>query len=197
MRSNGILTSMKPTTSASPHAIVMVGIPGAGKSTFAEQFADTFQALLLNRTLFQRQLNLDDEQASFVFDTILTEYFKTRRTLVIESDLDTKEKRDALTKKLSKAGYKTLLVWVQTDTNEAFRRATRPFPSGSGLESDEFDAAVDAFEAPHTKEKAVVISGKHTYKTQLKIVLKQLALKTNAEKEPEPPQRPTRITVRR
>lgn len=195
---------MKPLTSASPHAIVMIGIPGAGKSTFAEQFADTFKALLLDRTKFQREFGLNDEQAEFLSNAILTEYFKTNRTLIVEGDLDTKEKRDVLTKKLAKAGYRTLLVWVQTDTNEAFRRATKPYPKGSGMESDQFDEIVEHFEAPHAKEKAVVISGKHTYATQLKIVLKQLALKSGYGKDSQasPPssgshQGRTNITVRR
>lgn len=177
---------MKPLTPASPHAILMVGVPGAGKSTFAEHFADTFKALLLNRTKMQRELGLSDSQADFLDETILTEYIKTNRTLVIEGDLDSKEKREVLTKRLAKAGYHSLLVWVQTDTNEAFRRATKEYPKGSGLTEVEFDASVDGFEAPHPKEKAVVISGKHTYNTQLKIVLKQLAMKNAKATHAEP-----------
>lgn len=177
---------MKPVTTASPHAIIMIGIPGAGKSAFATQFAETFKALLLDRTKYQREFGLSDEQAESLSHAILTEYFKTNRTLVVEGDLDTKEKRDALAKKLTKAGYKLLLVWVQTDTAEAFRRATKPFPVGSGMDEVQFEELVDAFEAPTAKEKAVVISGKHTYATQLKIVLKQLALKAGYGKNTPP-----------
>ncbi len=43
------------------------------------------------------------------------------------------------------------------------------------MQADEFDALVDSFDPPHEKERPVVISGKHTYTSQLKIVLKQLA----------------------
>ncbi len=189
---------MKPLTAESPHAIVMVGIPGAGKSEFAEQFAKTFQALLLNRTKYQRELGLDDPQVEFLFEAILTEFFKAKRTLVVETLTDTKDQRDALKKRLTKAGYQTLFVWVQTDTGEAFRRATRPYPKGSGMDTDIFDELVSQFEAPNAREKAVVISGKHTYQTQLKIVLKQLALKTRrTAASPPATDTTTRISVRR
>lgn len=180
---------MKPLTPASPHAILMIGIPGAGKSVFAEKFADTFQAPILNRTKIQKDYELDDEQAEALGETILVEFMKSHRTLLIEGGLELKDKRDVLVKRLNKAGYRTLFVWVQTDTNEAHHRATKDYPKGSGLTSDEFDEAVSIFEAPHAKEKSVVISGKHTYATQLKIVLKQLATNSGlaAAKKPEPP----------
>lgn len=166
---------MKPLTPASPHAIIMMGIPGAGKSAFAEKFADTFQAPILNRIKLQQELGLDNDQVNKLSDLILKEYVKTKRTILIEGDADQKTKRDELSKQLHKAGYRALFVWVQTDTNESHRRATKPYPKGSGLSSEDFDEIVAQFEAPHPKENAIVISGKHTYATQLKIVLKHLA----------------------
>lgn len=166
---------MKPLTPASPHAIIMVGIPGSGKSTFAERFADTFQAPILNRIKLQKDLQLDNEQADLLADVMLKEYLKTHRTLVLEGGADTKDDRVELVKKLNKAGYKTLIVWVQTDTNESRRRAMKPYPKGSGISSSDFDAIVNVFEAPGPKEKMIVISGKHNYTTQLKVVLRQIA----------------------
>jgi adenylylsulfate kinase-like enzyme len=183
---------MKPHTTASPHAIIMVGIPGSGKSAFAERFADTFQAPILNRLKLQKDLELDNEQADKLADIMLAEFLKTRRTLVLEGGLDTKDARIETVKQLHKAGYRSLLVWVQTDTTESKRRASKPYPQGSGISEDDFDAILDHFEAPSEKEKYVVISGKHTYTTQLKIILKQLASDTGASKPPKPPITPPR-----
>ena len=166
---------MKPLTAASPHAIIMIGIPGSGKSTFAERFADTFQAPIVSQTKLQYEYGLSVAQAEALRSAILTEYTKTHRTVLIDGGLDIKEKREAMVRTLVKAGYRPLIVWVQTDTNEAYRRASKPFPTGSGLRSDEFDVLLSQFEAPGEKEKMVVISGKHTYTSQLKIILKQLA----------------------
>lgn len=166
---------MKPLTAASPHAIIMIGIPGSGKSTFAERFADTFQAPIVSQTKFQREYGVSAIDAERLRDATLTEFMKTHRTVLIDGGLDIKEKREEMVRRLVKAGYRPLIVWVQTDTNEAHRRATKPYPQGSGLRSEEFDTLLDQFEAPGEKEKMVVISGKHTYTSQLKIILKQLA----------------------
>lgn len=169
---------MKPLSPASPHVIIMVGIPGAGKSAFAERFADTFQAPILNRTKLQRDLQLDEEQVDVLSETILKEFMKTKRTILLEGNLDDKKHRAELIKYFTKQGFRPLVVWVQTDTIEARRRAIKAYPQGSGLSSDEFDDIVKHFQAPQVAERAIVISGKHTYTTQLKIVLKQIATNT-------------------
>ena len=166
---------MKPLTSASPHAIIMIGLPGSGKSTFAEHFADTFQAPIVSQTKLQRKFSLSLAAAESLRNSILFEYTKTHRTALIDGGLNSKSDRAALVRQLVKAGYRPLIVWVQTDATEALRRASRPYPRGSGLTRDEFNQLAKAFDPPHDKEKTVVISGRHTYASQLKIILKQLA----------------------
>ncbi|MFZ1302213.1 MAG: AAA family ATPase [Candidatus Microsaccharimonas sp.] len=166
---------MKPLTPASPHAIIMVGIPGSGKSTFAEHFAETFHAPIINEARIAFEAGLDPERTDIVSHFLLTEILKANKTFLYEATDLTKAKRAEFTKTVIKAGYRPLLVWVQTEANEAKRRATKPQPTGSGLSDEEFDAAFYKFQAPGEQEKVVVISGKHTYASQLKIVLKQLA----------------------
>lgn len=166
---------MKPLTPASPHAIIMIGIPGSGKSMFAERFADTFQAPIISQTKLQQEYGLPLEAVEKLRGFILGEYMKTHRTVLIDGGVNSRPKRDELVRMLVKAGYRPLIVWVQTDTTEAHRRATRPYPRGSGLNTEDFDALVAQFDAPTEKDKTIVISGKHTYTSQLKIILKQLA----------------------
>ena len=191
---------MKPLTSASPHAIIMIGIPGSGKSTFADHFAETFQAPIVSQTKLQHEYGLSFEHAEALRNTILTEYMKTHRTVLIDGGLDVKEKREEMVRRLVKAGYRPLIVWVQTDTNEAFRRAGRPYPQGSGLRSEDFDSLLNMFDAPGEKEKMVVISGKHTYASQLKIILKQLATPDHTQPKvplsPEQKEEAAKIVVR-
>lgn len=167
----------------------MIGIPGSGKSTFAEHFADTFQAPIVSQTKLQRKFSLSLVAAESLRDGILFEYTKTHRTVLIDGGLDSKSHREKLVHRLMKAGYRPLIVWVQTDTTEALRRASRPYPRGSGLNRDEFNQFVKAFDPPHEKEKTVVISGKHTYASQLKIILKQLA--TPDATQPKLPPKPS------
>ncbi len=190
---------MKPLTPASPHAIIMVGIPGSGKSTFAERFADTFQAPIVSQTKLQHEFGLDVKAAESLRDFILSEYMKTKRTVLIDGGLDAKADREVAVRMLVKAGYRPLIVWVQTDTTESLRRASKPYPRGSGLDADEFDRLVDLFDPPHEKEKTVVISGKHTYASQLKIILKQLATPDASQPKlpPTPKPKPDRSQSRR
>ena len=190
---------MKPLTSASPHAIIMIGIPGSGKSTFADRFADTFQAPIVSQTKYQREYGLSDIEAEGLRNTILGEYMKTHRTVLIDGGLNGKEKREEMVRKLVKAGYRPLIIWVQTDTGEAHRRATKPYPRGSGLRDEDFDNLLNEFEAPGDKEKMVVISGKHTYTSQLKIILKQLATPDHTQPRvplsPEQKEAATKVVV--
>lgn len=182
---------MKPLTPASSHAIVMVGIPGSGKSTFAEHFAETFQAPIVSATKLKNDFNLSVADAERLAKTILDEYLKTHRTILIDGGFEKKTKRAELMRTLLKAGYRPLLVWAQTDSVEAKRRATKAYPQGSGLNDDEFMRDLKAFQAPSAQEKPIVISGKHTYATQLKIVLKQLAAaNTRTDTPPDTTGRP-------
>ena len=188
---------MKPITPASPHAIIMVGIPGSGKSTFAEHFAETFKAPIINESRIAYEAQLSDDQTQAVSAVLLKEILKVDRTFLIEALHHTKAKRTALIAQVTKAGYKPLVVWVQTEPYEAKRRSLKPQPHGAGLADQEFDALYNAFNAPTPQEKAVVISGKHTYATQLKVVLKQLAgSRPSTHIEPPSPRQPGNIVVR-
>ncbi|NCS82970.1 hypothetical protein GW746_00935, partial [Candidatus Saccharibacteria bacterium] len=90
---------------------------------------------------------------------------------------------------IAKAGYTPLIVWVQTESIEAKRRALKKYPQGSELSAKAFEEALKTFETPVAKEQATVISGKHTYATQLRVVLRQLASERPALK-PRPIRRP-------
>ena len=183
---------MKPLTPTIPHVIMMVGIPGSGKTTFAEHFAKTFHAPYINPSRIAEDIRLDVVTAEKVTMLLCEELLKTDRTIVYEGSTFTKAQRFELTKRFTKAGYKTISVWVQTEPFEAKRRATRKL-NPLALTSAEYEEAVRRFEHPTTIEKPVVISGKHTYTTQLKTVLKHLA---RHAPETQVPPAPRQTTVR-
>ena len=166
---------MKPLTPTTPHVIIMVGIPGAGKTTFAAHFAKTFHAPYINPTDIITDANISPESAIKVTHILFTELLKTNRTLIYEGPTNTKLQRLAVLKKVTHAGYKPLLVWVQTESVEAKRRATKQQQTGRPISPATFDAAIKRFQPPLAVEKPIVISGKHTYATQVKSVLKHLA----------------------
>lgn len=172
---------MKPLNLNKPHMIILVGIPGAGKTFFAEHFSYTFNAPHVSLDVLKSQLisessynNPSDEAIEATCNYMLDELFKTNRTIVFEGDTDARSNRLAIAKKARDAGYAPLLVWVQTESAAAKQRATKNTKDKRGVSEQEFISRVKHFTPPNTAEKAVVISGKHTYASQLKIVLKRL-----------------------
>jgi predicted kinase len=167
---------MKSLSLTQPHLIVMVGIPGAGKSFFAEKFAETFNApyVSLEKIL---PFTTAASDASHLMQQQTTELLKTRQSIILEGDTDTRTERDKLARQARIAGYETLLVWVQTDPITAKTRSVRETKDKTNrtISSDEYDRIVKRFTPPSVIEKPTVISGKHTYATQAKIVLKKLS----------------------
>lgn len=185
---------MKPLTPTTPHVIIMVGIPGAGKTHFAEHFAKTFGAPYVNHHAVGELAGSDDATHARISSHFLDELLKTHRTIVFEGPTHTKAIRQALMKKIIKAGYKPLLVWVQTESVEAKRRSTK---KGGTHTSSSYDQAIGLFQPPQASEQPVVISGKHTYASQVKMVLKHLAGTRDTRIEAVPRTRVGRnITVR-
>lgn len=186
---------MKQLSLAKPHAIVMVGIPGSGKSFFAQKFSETFHAPFINQDKLR---TFAPDTSDELVDYLLEEFLKTGQSIIIEGSVDTRTERSELTRKIRAAGYEVLLVWVQTDQNTAKARAAKE----SDLSGEDYDKAAKRFIAPAAPEKSVVISGKHTYATQAKVVLQRLSapraeISTHAS-APLRPERPPRrsITIR-
>lgn len=170
---------MRTLSLSKPHLVVMVGIPGSGKSFFADHFAETFNAPIisfdqLRDELFDQPTFTNDEYSIIerVADHQLGELFKTEQTIIYDGSGQQRQERTKLTKRAQSAGYETLFIWVQTETTTAKKRAMKR--TKGHFSSAMFDDAFKRFSAPHETEHATVISGKHTYASQLKIVLKRL-----------------------
>jgi predicted kinase len=182
-----IMSYMKPLTPSMPHVIMMVGIPGAGKTTFAEHFAKTFSAPYLNPRTLSFSENIAVDVAKKVTNAFLGELLKTNRTLLYEGPTETRAERTAIIAQAKKAGYRTLLVWVQTEPVEAKRRATRRTESNTHMNAVDFKNSLETFQVPAETERFIVISGRHTYATQLKTVLKNLVREQPATQVPPAP----------
>lgn len=154
----------------------MVGVPGSGKSFFAESFAQTFNAPFVSLEKISPYA-VDSASAMQLMQQHVDELLKTNRSVIVEGGTDTRVEREKLMRKAKSAGYETLVVWVQTDPTTAKVRSVRDSKNKANrtLSSDEYDRTVKRFTPPNKIEKPTVISGKHTYATQAKIVLKKLS----------------------
>ena len=128
------MSTLKP---ARPLMLVTIGHPGAGKSFFARQFADTFRAPLISfdeirHELFNEISHSSDEDIIVARGAglQLRELLKTKRTILIDGGHNPKISRIELAKLAREAGYSVLYVWVQTDEPgevEVLGCATRTF----------------------------------------------------------------------
>ncbi len=150
-------------------AILVFGTPCSGKTTFCENFAKRFHSPFYNLDDLMAKYNLTREQAlGFV-----EEVAKTGQTLVFEGFLDTEKDREKMNQILRDANYEPSLIWIQTDSNTTKQRMKMRLKSVSKAKT-EYDARMKLLEAPSEDEPAIVISGRHTFETQLKHVLTQL-----------------------
>lgn len=177
---------MKSLSLSRPLIIFVIGLPGAGKSFFARQFADTFNAPLVSYDYLRYQM-FPDPAFSDAEDTLIaqiaghefSEFLKTQRSIILDGGNNDYVDRQNLMQLAKKKGYGSLLVWVQTDERSARKRATKRSPRREGdalnmsMTDHNFDIAKASFMAPGKGEDFVVISGKHTYSTQAKVVLRR------------------------
>ena len=105
---------------------------------------------------------------------ILEQIARTNVTLVIEGVLDTEQERMEVRNTLRRAGYNPSLVWIQTDV-ATIRQRLKMKNRSAAKAKQEYDKRIEKMEAPSEIEAPIVLSGKHTFETQLRHVLTQLA----------------------
>lgn len=162
---------MKSLQLSKPHLLVVVGIPGAGKSFFASQFSDTFNAPYVDFGQFRRvagDFKLGTQLANYTLGQLL----KTNSTVIVEGRGATRADRLELEKAVQKYSYNVLYIWVQTDSESSEHRAVHS--KTATLLQDDYDRQVKEFESLDRSKPHVVISGKHTYASQARVVLKKL-----------------------
>lgn len=184
---------MNSSTISQAHAIMMVGLPGSGKTYFAKQFSEMFSAPFIESEYIVAN-SRDKKSGDALSKFILSAITKTHQTFIYESDNFSRARRAEFAKWAKANGYKPLFVWVQTDEATCRKRAQKE----KYLDSEAFDTAKHSFTEPNASEKPVVISGKHTYKTQARTVLARLGDSNRPTRQSILQQRPdtqNRITI--
>ena len=160
---------MEGNRKTKPRAILVFGAPCSGKTTFCEKFSNRFKAPYYNLTSLREEAGFTEKQIHVVLEAIS----KTGQNIVIEGGIDTESERKTVGKLLKSCGYNPALVWIQTDINTIKSRLKSKFRSPTKAK-DEYDAKVGLMEAPTDYEKPIILSGKHTFNTQLAHVLSQI-----------------------
>ena len=180
---------MKSLQLEKPHAIIAIGIQGSGKTFFAEKFSDTFNAPFIEQSKFVLAAK-DASTGEALMSGMITQLVKSGRSIVIELSNASRTERSDIAKTLRKAGYVPLFVWVQVDVDTAMNRSQR----AHGVTAEEYQSTLRRFAPPHSSEHPLVISGKHTFATQAKAVLKKLSVprQTTPSRTVTEPRQPSR-----
>jgi len=167
----------------------MLGAPGAGKSFFARQFSETFSAPVVSYDCLRMMVFSEPTYQKSEEDVVrnlanneINELLKTHKTFIIDGGNSTRPERLAIERAARENDYGTLIIWVQTDEPTSRFRATKRSAKRKwdewnvSIPDQLFDSQLKRLMPPLPSEPAVVISGKHTYATQAKVILKKLVL---------------------
>lgn len=105
---------------------------------------------------------------------LIEQIAKTGRTIIIEGGLRTEKERSEIRRILKNADYNVFTIWIQTDISTVRARLKVRYKTVTKAK-ETFDDIVPKLEAPSELENPIILSGKHTFETQLKHVLSHLA----------------------
>ncbi len=179
-----------------PYLILLIGIPGSGKTFFAEKFAKAFNTPFINLNdlrfdLFAAPEFTKDEESHLetIGRSILPELMRSRRAIMIEGGLEARSDRMAYRQIAKQNNYEVVTVWVQNTEPTALYRSTRNVkasPRKYLLTTEQFNTMTKRFTTPNLRENPVVISGNHTFSTQAKSLLRRLSCQDGNLVAPRP-----------
>jgi predicted kinase len=172
-----------------PYLIIVMGYPGAGKSTFAEKLAKKIKG---------NNISMDKIAAEFinVFNSQDTNAYNELRTMlnseagyriddqlmlgnsaVYDANSNTLARRDEIRKIATNHNAKVILVWIDVDVDISESRISTP----RRIEADDkkfrhlvninvWKKLIDEFEAPTRVERHVIISGTEDFPSQVKVL---------------------------
>jgi len=178
---------MSKVLPAKPLLIMLYGFPGAGKSYFARQLADTLHAAHIQgdriRSELFEQPRYDKEENDVIahlMDYMAEEFLAAGMSVIYDTNAMRATQRRELREMARKAKAEYVLVWLQIDTESAYARVGKRDRRRADdkyavpLDRATFDKQLSGMQNPQTTEDYVVISGKHIFDMQRSAFMKRL-----------------------
>ncbi len=170
-----------------PLLIMMYGYPGAGKTFFARQLCDQFQAVHVQGDRIRYELfsepqydKQENEIITHLVDYMSEEFLKVGVSVIYDVNAMRLSQRRFLRDMARRAGAEPLLIWFQIDIESAFARIAgrdrRKIDDKYTMKLDRtsFDNYTTHMQNPGRDEDYIVVSGKQVFKTQFSSLLKRL-----------------------
>lgn len=169
-----------------PLLILLYGYPGSGKSFFARQLAENFQAAHLHSERIRGELferphydKEEDDVIAQLMDYMTGEFLNAGLSVIYDGPSLRANQRRTLRDMARRHHAQPVLIWLQIDTESAYnrtqgrdrRRADDKYAGPNDRAT--FERIAGGMQNPQN-EDYIVVSGKHTFDTQLSAFVKRM-----------------------
>lgn len=179
---------MQKSKKNKPLLYMMLGVPGAGKTSVSEYIADLTKAVHISSDQFRKHMfdspesitETEHSQIYSMLDYITEQILKSGKSVIYDANLNRYIHRQEKYAICDKVGAEPKLIWVRTDEKVARLRATeqaylhpghRPF---GNMSLKTFERLFDQMEEPRSDEQAATIIGNNISPDEIKKVIKSI-----------------------
>lgn len=167
-----------------PIIIQLYGYPGSGKTSFASELANATNLIHLygekiSQEFFGQPYLNNKANTDKLIGMLADEFLGAGLGIILDVDSSKLRERKKVREFAKKHKAKDLIVWFQLDAETAFSRKSNIDRRKSenkyetSLSFSDFNDKIKTMQNP-TDEQYVVVSGKHTFRTQKAAILKRL-----------------------
>ena len=170
-----------------PFLLMFYGFPGAGKTYFSRQFAESIQAAHLQSDKIRNELfeeprydKQENDVVTQLMDYMTEEFLSAGLSVIYDLNAMRAGQRKVLRELAFKYHAAPILVWFQMDPDTAFgrninrdRRRTDD-KYAAGWDRTTFETIINHMQNPNAGEQPIVISGKHLFNMQRSAVLSRM-----------------------
>lgn len=170
-----------------PLLIMLYGFPGAGKTYFARQLCDHMQVAHVQDARIRGELfetprydKQENDAITQLMNYMTEEFLKAGLSVIYDTNAMRSAQRHTLRELARRSHAQPVLIWFQMDADSAFARSSKRDHRraddryATSYDKPTFERITGRMQNPTNLETYAVVSGKHTFTTQLSAVVHRL-----------------------